>query len=53
MERWVRTSKRRSEASRLGYSQVVDDRSKTLRSALTDVRARATSRRAEDEIPAF
>src|SRR5690606_42160190 len=44
---------RRTEAARLGYRQVVDDRSKTLRSALGDIRARMTERRGEDEIPPF
>lgn len=49
----VQAAQRRSEAARLGYSQVVDDRSKTLRAALGDVRSRATQRRREDDIPAF
>ena len=44
---------RRGEAARLGYQQVVDDRSKTLRSALSDIRSRATSRRPEEAIPPF
>lgn len=46
-------AQRRSEAARLGYEQVVDDRSKTLRAALDDVRARASSRRGEGDIPPF
>ena len=49
----VQAAQRRSEAARLGYQQVVDDRSKTLRAALGDVRSRSTQRRREDEIPAF
>ncbi|MDT0158816.1 DNA repair protein RadA [Microbacterium sp. ARD32] len=44
---------RRSEAARLGYRQVVDDRSKTLRSALDDVRARGTQRGASGDVPPF
>ncbi|MFY9714299.1 MAG: DNA repair protein RadA, partial [Microbacterium sp.] len=49
----TQAAQRRSEATRLGYEQVVDDRSKTLRAALDDVRARNTSRRQEGEIPPF
>nr|WP_201470978.1 DNA repair protein RadA [Microbacterium hydrocarbonoxydans] len=49
----TQSAQRRSEASRLGYEQVVDDRSKTLRAALNDVRARNTSRRPERDIPPF
>ncbi|WP_353114149.1 DNA repair protein RadA [Microbacterium sp.] len=49
----TQAAQRRSEASRLGYEQVIDDRSRSLRAALTDVRSRASSRRREDEIPAF
>ncbi|WP_164234754.1 DNA repair protein RadA [Microbacterium hydrocarbonoxydans] len=49
----TQAAQRRSEAARLGYEQVVDDRSKTLRAALTDVRARSTSRRHEGDIPPF
>jgi DNA repair protein RadA/Sms len=46
-------AQRRSEAKRLGYEQVIDDRSKTLRAALGDVRSRSTQRRDEDDIPPF
>lgn len=49
----TQATQRRSEARRLGYEQVVDDRSKNLRAALTDVRARNTARRREGEIPPF
>jgi DNA repair protein RadA/Sms len=49
----TQSAQRRSEAARLGYEQVIDDRSKTLRAALTDVRARNTSRRREADIPPF
>ncbi len=49
----TQAAQRRSEAARLGYEQVVDDRSKTLRAALGDVRARGTSRRSEEDIPPF
>ena len=49
----TQSAQRRSEAARLGYDQVVDDRSKTLRAALNDVRSRNTSRRSEADIPPF
>ncbi|WP_300265346.1 DNA repair protein RadA [Microbacterium sp.] len=49
----TQAKQRRSEAARLGYEQVVDERSKTLDAALKDVRARSTSRRREDDIPPF
>ena len=49
----TQAAQRRSEAARLGYEQVVDDRSKTLRAALGDVRARNTSRRSDRDIPPF
>jgi DNA repair protein RadA/Sms len=49
----TQSAQRRSEAARLGYDQVVDDRSKTLRAALNDVRARNTTRRSDADIPAF
>ncbi|MFT4260261.1 DNA repair protein RadA [Microbacterium sp.] len=49
----TQAAQRRSEAKRLGYEQVIDDRSKTLRAALGDVRSRSVQRRAEDDIPPF
>ena len=49
----TQAAQRRGEAARLGYQQVIDDRSKALRTALSDVRARTTARRREEEIPAF
>ncbi|MFC9985899.1 DNA repair protein RadA, partial [Microbacterium keratanolyticum] len=49
----TQAAQRRSEAGRLGYAQVVDDRSGTLRAAIDDVKARGTQRRREDDIPAF
>jgi len=49
----TQSAQRRAEASRLGYEQVIDDRSKTLRAALDDVRARNTARRREADIPPF
>ncbi len=49
----TQAAQRRSEAARLGYEQVIDDRSRTLRAALGDIRSRATQRRREDDIPAF
>ncbi|MCP2635389.1 DNA repair protein RadA [Microbacterium sp. HD4P20] len=39
---------RRSEAARLGYRDVIDDRSRELRSALADVRVRMRSRPGDD-----
>lgn len=49
----TQSAQRRSEASRLGYAHLVDDRSRTLRGAIGDVRSHATTRRPEQEIPAF
>lgn len=49
----TQAAQRRSEAGRLGYEQVVDERSKTLKAALDDVRARTRTRRREADIPAF
>ncbi len=49
----TQAKQRRSEAARLGYEQVVDERSKTLEAALKDVKARSTARRREDDIPPF
>ncbi|MBT2483571.1 MULTISPECIES: DNA repair protein RadA [unclassified Microbacterium] len=49
----TQSAQRRSEAARLGYEQVVDDRSKTLVGALGDVQARHPRRRDEREIPPF
>ncbi|MGF2950017.1 DNA repair protein RadA [Microbacterium alcoholitolerans] len=55
----TQSAQRRSEAARLGYQQVLDDRSKNLRTALGDVRSHAKSepregsRRREDDIPPF
>lgn len=39
----TQAKQRRSEAARLGYEQVVDERSKTLDAALKDVKARSRS----------
>lgn len=49
----TQAAQRRSEAARLGYEQVIDDRSKTVVAALADARARGTSRRPEGDIPPF
>jgi DNA repair protein RadA/Sms len=49
----TQAAQRRSEAARLGYEQVVDDRSKTLRAALGDIRARNNTRRPDRDIPPF
>lgn len=49
----TQAAQRRSEAARLGYAQVIDDRSKTLRAALIDVRSRAGQQRGVGENPPF
>lgn len=49
----TQAAQRRSEASRLGYEQVVDDRSKTLVGALKDIKARDRSPRDQRDIPPF
>lgn len=49
----TQAAQRRSEAARLGYAQVIDERSGTLKAALGDVRSRSTARRREDDIPPF
>lgn len=49
----TQAAQRRSEAHRLGYERVIDDRSKTLRAALHDVRPRESTRQSEREIPPF
>lgn len=49
----TQASQRRSEAARLGYAHVIDDRSATLRGALSDVKAHRAPRRLDDEVPAF
>lgn len=45
-------AQRRSEAARLGYTQLVDERSKNLRGALGDVKARGRAR-PDDDVPDF
>lgn len=47
----TQATQRRSEANRLGYREVVDDRSRTLRGALGDIRTRSVPTRGE--VPAF
>ncbi|OZB87921.1 MAG: hypothetical protein B7X41_10860 [Microbacterium sp. 14-71-5] len=49
----TQAAQRRSEAARLGYAHVIDDRSATLRGALGDVKAHRAPRRLDDEVPAF
>ncbi|MDR6867167.1 DNA repair protein RadA/Sms [Microbacterium resistens] len=49
----TQASQRRTEAARLGYAHVVDDRSGTLRGAIADVRSHSTTRRRDEDIPAF
>ena len=51
----TQAAQRRSEAARLGYAQVIDERSGTLKAALNDVRARSRSLipSREDDIPPF
>jgi DNA repair protein RadA/Sms len=48
----TQTAQRRSEAARLGYTDLIDNRSGSVRGALNDVRARAKGGRGED-IPEF
>jgi DNA repair protein RadA/Sms len=48
----TQAAQRRSEAARLGYRDLIDDRSGRLRGALDDVRAR-TKDRPGDDIPEF
>jgi DNA repair protein RadA/Sms len=48
----VQSAQRRSEAARLGYTSLIDDRSKTLRGALDDARVRARGRPGDD-VPEF
>ena len=48
----TQAAQRRTEAARLGYSDVIDNRSGTLRGALNDVRARVRPGRGDD-IPEF
>ncbi|MFB7250051.1 DNA repair protein RadA [Microbacterium sp. NPDC056234] len=49
----TQAAQRRSEAARLGYARVVDERSQTLRAAIDDVRTHGRQRRAIDDIPPF
>ncbi|GAB2850234.1 DNA repair protein RadA [Microbacterium insulae] len=48
----TQAAQRRTEAARLGYSDVIDNRSGTLRGALNDVRTRVRPGRGDD-IPEF
>ncbi|WP_127473868.1 DNA repair protein RadA [Microbacterium sulfonylureivorans] len=48
----TQSPQRRTEAARLGYTDLIDNRSGTLRGALDDVRARVKPRRGDD-IPTF
>jgi DNA repair protein RadA/Sms len=54
----TQAAQRRSEAKRLGYEQVIDERSKSLDAALNDVRSRSRSShparpRRESDAPPF
>ncbi|MDQ0642806.1 DNA repair protein RadA [Microbacterium murale] len=54
----TQATQRRSEAKRLGYEQVIDERSKSLDAALNDVKSRSRSShpakpRREDDLPPF
>ncbi|WP_460796563.1 DNA repair protein RadA [Microbacterium sp. GXF0217] len=49
----TQAAQRRSEAARLGYARVVDERSETLRAAIDDVRAHGRRPRPVDDIPPF
>ncbi|WP_040165829.1 DNA repair protein RadA [Microbacterium gorillae] len=48
----TQADRRRNEARRLGYRHVVDDGSKKITDAITEIRARVTPRR-DEEPPAF
>ncbi|GAB3603017.1 DNA repair protein RadA [Microbacterium aureliae] len=48
----TQTAQRRGEAARLGYREIVDDRSSTIVGAVADVRARA-KHRPGDDVPEF
>lgn len=48
----TQATQRRSEAARLGYKQLIDERSKSLRGALDDVKVRGRAR-PHDDIPEF
>lgn len=48
----TQAAQRRSEAARLGYEQVIDERSSRIDAALNDVRARS-KRPGRDDIPPF
>jgi len=48
----TQATQRRSEAARLGYTQLIDERSKDLRGALRDIKVRARSR-PDDDAPEF
>jgi DNA repair protein RadA/Sms len=48
----TQTAQRRSEAARLGYTDLIDNRSGSVRGALNDVRARAKGVPGED-VPEF
>ena len=47
----TQSPQRRTEAARLGYTDVIDNRSGTLRAALNDVRTRI--RGGGEEVPQF
>ena len=48
----TQAAQRRTEAARLGYTDLIDNRSATLRGALNDVRARVRPARGDD-VPDF
>jgi DNA repair protein RadA/Sms len=48
----TQAAQRRTEAARLGYTDVIDNRSNTLRGALEDVRTRLRPGR-DEHIPDF
>ena len=48
----TQATQRRSEATRLGYKQLIDERSKNLRGALGDIKVRGRARPGDD-IPEF
>ena len=48
----TQTAQRRSEAARLGYTELIDNRSGSIGGALDDVRTR-TRMRPGDDVPEF
>lgn len=49
----TQATQRRSEATRLGYAHLIDERSQTLRGAISDIKTRASETPRDEAIPAF